>query len=81
MFLRKRATLILLDRTFQVATQKLMMNLIWKSATAAIDVSTPAHKQIISDLEKPLKLDNYDALPAQEYYKPEYSNASKSLQV
>lgn len=58
-----------------------MMNLIWNSAAAAIDVSTPAHKQIISDLEKLFNLDNYDTLPAQEYYKPEYSNASKSLQV
>ena len=81
MFLRKRATLILLERTFQLATQKLMMNLIWNSAAAAIDVSTPAHKQIISDLEKLFNLDNYDTLPAQEYYKLEYSNASKSLQV
>ena len=36
------------------------------SVAAAIDDPTPARKQIFSDLEKVLKLDNYDPLPVQE---------------
>ena len=48
---------------------------------AAIDDPTPAHKQILSDLEKVLNLDNYNPLPVQEYSKFEYSNSSKHFQV
>ena len=36
------------------------------SVAAAIGDPTPARKQIFSDLEKVLKLDNYDPLPVQE---------------
>ena len=51
------------------------------SVAAAIDDPTPARKQIFSDLEKVLNLDNYDPLPVQEYSKFECSNSSKSFQV
>ena len=48
---------------------------------AAIDDPTPAHKQIFSDLEKVLNLDNYNPLPVPEYSKFEYSNSSQRFQV
>ena len=51
------------------------------SVAAAIEDPTPALKQIFSDLEKVLNLDNYDPRPVQEYSKFEYSNSSKSSQV
>ena len=51
------------------------------SVAAAIDDATPARKQIFSDLEKVLNLDNYDPLSVQEYSKFENSNSSKSFQV
>ena len=51
------------------------------SVAAAIDNATPARKQIFSNLEKVLNLDNYDPLSVQEYSKFEYSNSSKSFQV
>ena len=51
------------------------------SVAAAIDDPTPARKQIFSDLEKVLNLDNYDPLPVQEYSKFECSNSSISFQV
>ena len=51
------------------------------SVAAAIDDHTPARKQIFSDLEKVLNLDNYDPVPVQEYSKFEYSNSSKCFQV
>ena len=51
------------------------------NVAAAVDDPTPVRKQIFSDLENVLNLDNYDPLPAQEYSKFEYSNASKSFQV
>ena len=66
MFLRMRTMLILLVRTFQAVTQILMMKLIWNSMTilpsvaAAIGDPTPASKQIFSNLEKVLDLDNYN---------------------
>ena len=50
------------------------------SVDAAIDDPTPACKQIFSDLEKVLNLDNYDPLPVQEYSKFDYSNSSKRFQ-
>ena len=50
------------------------------SVDAAIDDPTPARKQIFSDLEKALNLDNYDPLPVQEYSKFDYSNSSKRFQ-
>ena len=46
---------------------------------AAIDDPTPACKQIFSDLEKVLNLDNYDLLSAQEYSKFEYSDFRKNF--
>ena len=51
------------------------------SVAAAIEDPTPALKQIFSDLEKVLNLDNYDPRPVQEYSKFEYSNSSRSSQV
>ena len=51
------------------------------SVAAAIEDPTPALKQIFSDLEKVLNLDNYNPRPVQEYSKFEYSNSSKSSQV
>ena len=51
------------------------------SVAAAIDDSTPVRKQIFSNLEKVLNLDNYNPLPVQEYSKFEYSNSSKSFPV
>ena len=51
------------------------------SVATAIDDATPARKQIFSDLEKVLNLDNYDPLSVQEYSKFENSNSSKSFQV
>ena len=51
------------------------------SVAAAIDDPTPARKQISSDLEKVLNLDNYDPLPVQEYSKFDYSISSNSFQV
>ena len=52
------------------------------NVAAAFDDPTPVRKQIFSDLENVLNLDNsYDPFPAQEYSKFEYSNASKSFQV
>ena len=52
-----------------------------QSVAAAIEDPTPALKQIFSDLEKVLNLDNYNPRPVQEYSKFEYSNSSKSSQV
>ena len=51
------------------------------SIAAAIDDPTPARKQIFSDLEKVLNLDNYDPLPVQECSKFDYSISSNSFQV
>ena len=51
------------------------------SVAAAIDDLTPARKQIFSNLEKVLNLDNYHPQSVEEYYKFEYSNSSKSFQV
>ena len=51
------------------------------NVAAAIDDPTPARKQIFSNLEKVLNLDNYDPLPVQEYSKFEYSNFSNSFQL
>lgn len=51
------------------------------NVAAVVDDPTPVCKQMSSDLEKVLNLDNYDRLSAQEYSKFEYSNASKSFQV
>ena len=48
------------------------------SVAAAIDDLTPARKQIFSDLEKVLNLDNYHPQSIGEYYKFEYSDSSKS---
>ena len=49
------------------------------NVAAAVDDPTPVCRQIFSDLENVLNLDNYNPLPAQEYSKFEYSNASKSF--
>ena len=46
-----------------------------------VDDPAPIRKDIFSQLEIVLNLDNYDPLPAQECSKFEYLNASNSFQV